>query len=172
MSNPLPVVRYRPAWVYWSLAFGFGPIVAAAVAWPWLSGLTTFLVAHLIEPPDSRIQVIPIRLAVHMGLPTVALYLVLRLCRLGHWLALSRLALALLLLANATMLSHVALLITEYAQGAISHLRLALEPATSAAAMVLLGLAATTISLTTAWYRWLASSPIRAFRWRSMLIEL
>lgn len=171
MSRHVHMNHTRPAWVYWSLAFGFGPIIAAALAWPWLSRLSTLLVAQLIEQPESAVQVVPIRLAVHLALPTLALFLALRWSKLGRWLAISRLVLAPLLLANALLLGRVALLMTEFALGEITHLRLALEPATIATAAVALGLAATAIVLTTVWYRWLSLNPRWVSRCHSLLIE-
>lgn len=171
LSTQIPAIPYRPWWVYWCLALSFGPVIASALARPWLSGLTTTLVAYLVEQPESGVQIVHIRLAVHMGLPTLAMYAVLRLSGLGRWLALSRMALTLLLLVTATLLTHVGLLMTEFALGTVLSLRLALQNANGAVAAACLGLATVVIALTTAWYRWLSLSSSRAGKCRWWLTE-
>lgn len=172
MPRHTALANSRPSWIYWSLAFGFGPLIAATLVWPWLADLSTLLVARLIGQPVSSTETLPVRLAVHMAMPTLALFLALRLSGLGRWLAISKLALTFVLLANAVFLANVALMINEYAFGTDFSLRLSLGPAMGAAATALTSLGAAAVVLTTFWYRWVLTSPTRLRKCRMLMVDM
>jgi hypothetical protein len=69
--------------------------------WPNLSNSLLVLMGWQVDP--SALERYAVQLLAHVGLPTLAVFLVLRLTRLGGWLVPNRLALASLLAADAIL---------------------------------------------------------------------
>lgn len=150
--NAAPTSSHRPAWLLAMVAWPLGVLIQGITG-----GLDNLpqalltLMGWLDEP--TRLQRLAAALVSNMLLPTLAVFVLLRWTRLGHWLAPNRLALIGLALANGLMLFIVlhgvyqaANNMPPYLMGTLKHV---IHPATTAA--VIGGLGALFVS--TLWHR-------------------
>ncbi len=165
-STALSSGRNRPSWIYWPVALAFGPVLAGTTkGYGWLNRLSSLLVAHLVERPQSSADTLAISIAVHLVLPTLVLYGLLSMTRLGSWLAISKLVLLTALTADGMLLIHTGARISDAFIAPEAGARLMLGDGFHIAGLIAFGAAAALLVGSTLWHRALAGST----RWRSTL---
>jgi len=160
------LAAHRPSWIYWPVALTFGPLLAGTTkGYGWLNDLSALLVRHFVVRPQSWADTLAISIAVHLVLPTFVLYGLLSMTRLGSWLAISKLVLLTVLVADAMLLIHTGARISDAFIAPEVGARMKLGEGFHIAGLVAFSAAAALLIGSTLWHRALAGSA----RWRSTL---